>query len=996
MITFRVYILSLLLTAAPVAAQSVSASPTQASTRKALTAEAFDQWRSIRGERLSDDGKWLIYSLVPQVGDGEVVVTTTDRKTEHRHTRGFVGRPQNKPGATGPNAAITFPNAELTPDARFAIFTIEPARAEVDKAKRDKKKPADQPKTSLAIMSLPDGRVTVVPKVKSFRLPKESSRWLAYLLEPTDTTAAKKENADSAAAKLSAGAPASAAAPGQAPRPISPDTTDKRKEKKKDFGSTLVLRDLASGAEVRLDDVTAYTIDEQGTSLGYTVSSRTRENDGAYIRALSEGRTRTLLKGVGNYKALVFDKAGTQAAFVSDQEEYDRDSPRYRLYHAVLKSPTASEIVAPRSLGDTLLIIDRARLEFSDDGRILQFGVAPAIPDSIPADSLAEKAVLDLWHYRDPRLQPQQRIEAERDRGRSWPAVYHIATRKHVVLGNDTLPQLRFSRDFRAAVATTSVPYRIEAMWGEGGNDIYVVDATTGKRTLVKSRVPFGAELSPGAKYVLFFGSEGKWFSYSLATRRTIDLTGAVPKGRFDQETWDVPSQPAPWGVGGWTKGDASVLIYDRFDIWEFDPEGRRSPRMVTDSVGRKRSIVFRYVALDTTQRAIDPSKPLLLSAEDEETKASGFWRDRLGASAQPESLVMGNSRYGPPSKARKADVYLATNSTFQEFPNLWTSGPDFRDAVRITEANPQQKDYRWGTVQLVKWRSGDGVPLSGLLYKPEDFDPKKKYPMVVYFYEQLSDTRYNYNMTFPRNTVQPTYYVSNGYLVFFPDIAYTKGYPGPSALKSIVPGVQMLLDSGFVKEDGVGISGQSWGGYQVAYMITQTNLFKAAFAGAPVANMTSAYGGIRWESGLARSFQYERTQSRIGGSLWAMPMRYIENSPLFSADRVNTPLLMMHNDADGAVPWYQGIEMFVALRRLGKEVYLVNYNGDAHNPTKRANQQDIAMRQMQFFDYHLRGMPAPQWMKEGIPFLDKGRDQLPTQVATPVQAGAPGGTTQP
>jgi dipeptidyl aminopeptidase/acylaminoacyl peptidase len=232
---------------------------------------------------------------------------------------------------------------------------------------------------------------------------------------------------------------------------------------------------------------------------------------------------------------------------------------------------------------------------------------------------------------------------------------------------------------------------------------------------------------------------------------------------------------------------------------------------------------------------------------------------------------------------------------------------------------------------------------------------------------------------------INPAHYVSNGYLVFEPDIDYSTGYPGPSAMKSIVPGVQMLIERGFVKPDGIGIQGQSWGGYQVAYMITQTNMFRAAMAGAPVANMTSAYGGIRWESGLARAFQYEKTQSRIGGSLWQYPLRYIENSPLFQADRIRTPLLMMHNDNDGAVPWYQGIEMFVALRRLGREVYLINYNGDAHNPTKRANQKDIAVRMQQFFDHHLRGMPAPDWMTRGIPFLDKGRDQLAPPTMTGV-----------
>jgi dipeptidyl aminopeptidase/acylaminoacyl peptidase len=316
------------------------------------------------------------------------------------------------------------------------------------------------------------------------------------------------------------------------------------------------------------------------------------------------------------------------------------------------------------------------------------------------------------------------------------------------------------------------------------------------------------------------------------------------------------------------------------------------------------------------------------------------------------------------------------------EAPDLWAAGPELASPVRLSDANPQQSRYRWAGVELVRWRSDDGVELQGLLYKPEDFDPARKYPMVVYFYEQLSDGLYSYRMDVPRNVVQPTLYASNGYLVFMPDIHYTRGQPGESAMRSIMPGVRALVARGFVDEKAMGLQGQSWGGYQAAYMITRTNEFRAAMTGAPVANMTSAYGGIRWQSGLARAFQYETGQSRIGASLWDQPSAYIENSPLFAANRVTTPLFIMSNDGDGAVPWYQGIEMFVALRRLGKEVYLIDYNGDEHNPTKRANQIDVAIRMLQFFDHHLKGAPAPEWMVRGIPFLQKGRDQLQTPPA--------------
>ena len=169
--------------------------------------------------------------------------------------------------------------------------------------------------------------------------------------------------------------------------------------------------------------------------------------------------------------------------------------------------------------------------------------------------------------------------------------------------------------------------------------------------------------------------------------------------------------------------------------------------------------------------------------------------------------------------------------------------------------------------------------------------------------------------------------------------------------------------------------SGQSWGGYQVAYLITQTNMYAAAWAGAPVVNMTSAYGGIRWESGMSRQFQYERTQSRIGGTLWEKPDLYIRNSPLFHLPKVQTPVVIMANDADGAVPWYQGIEMFTDLRRLGKPVWLLQYNGEAHNLVKRENRKDISIRELQFFDHYLKGAPAPVWLEKGVPAVEKGRN---------------------
>jgi dipeptidyl aminopeptidase/acylaminoacyl peptidase len=302
----------------------------------------------------------------------------------------------------------------------------------------------------------------------------------------------------------------------------------------------------------------------------------------------------------------------------------------------------------------------------------------------------------------------------------------------------------------------------------------------------------------------------------------------------------------------------------------------------------------------------------------------------------------------------------------------------EFKHVKKLSDANPQQKKYKWPKVELVSWTSFTGETLKGLLYTPENLDKSKKYPMLVYFYERSSEGLYRHQRPAPsRSTINKAFYVSNDYIVFVPDITYKTGFPGQSAYNAIVSGTQYLTQQfSFIDKKHIGLQGQSWGGYQTAWLITHTDMFAAAMAGAPVSNMTSAYGGIRWGTGLSRMFQYEHTQSRIGGTLWEKPLLYIENSPLFHAPEINTPLLMMHNDNDGAVPWYQGIEMFVALRRLDKPVWMLNYNNEPHNlkGSSWANRVDLSTRMYQFFNHYLKGKPAPKWMEEGVPATEKGK----------------------
>jgi len=939
------------------------AAPLAAQPRKPITQETYDLWRTISGTTLSPDGKFAMYTQSPVVGDGEVIIRATAGDTEWRFARGYTGRPQLMPAADSA-AQFSAPPAQFSAGSRVAAFITYAPRAEFESARRAKPRALPAPRTSLTVVNLADGKAQVIPRVRSFRFARENGQYLAYLLE-----------ADSATPSTGGGAPAGAGAAGGrgGARGGAAGTRNEP-------GAPLMLRDVTTGQEVKIDDVTSYLFDEGERLLAYTTTSADTAKSGVHVRDNASGVVTTLLAGKGNYKSLAIDRKGTQVAFVSDHDDAAAPKPRYALYYASLvpakgqKGPVmASKVVDAAMVGADQLVADRGRLDFVRDGSAVQFALAPLPIDSIPADSLADKAIYDLWHYKDTQIMPMQKINAARDRNRTWAAVYQPAAKKWAKLGNDSL-RVTLADNGRIALALNPVQYAIEETWGEGGSDAYVLDATTGARTLVARKLE-GAQLSPGGKYVTYF-ENGQWWSHATAGNRKVEITAAIKDVKFENEEFDMPDIRPSYGLGGWTKDDARVLVYDRYDVWEVDPAGVAAPKNLTAGAGRAKDITYRVVNLDTEDRFLDAAGPLYLRAFNNDTKESGYATAKLGTSAAPASIVMGPKNYGALQKARKADQFLMTQQTYREFPDLWT-GATIGAVRRISNANPQEGEYPRGSVELVSWVNGDGVPLKGMLYKPEGFDPNKKYPLIAYFYERLSDGLHNYVAPAGRNTVNPDVYNALGYLVFMPDIVYTDGYPGPSAVKSIVPGVQSLIARGFVDPKRLGITGQSWGGYQTAYVITATTMFAAAVPNATVVNMTSAYGGIRWQTGLVRTFQYEHSQSRIGGSLWQYPERFIENSPLFKLDRVTTPVLFMANDNDGSVPWYQGIEFYAAMRRLQKEAYLVVYNGDEHNPTKRANQKDIDLKMQAFFGAKLLGQPEPDWMKNGIPFLKKGQDQI-------------------
>ncbi len=915
----------------------------------------YDAWRHIQNQQLSANGRFLAYAVFPQVGDGEVVVRDLKTGKEIRQSAGELPPPppannanpspeEGPPPAPGISIRFSFDDAE-------AVFLGFAPHAEVERAKREKRKSEDMPKGDLVVIHLDTGAVDRAPRVASFQLTTRSADFLAFLQAP--------ERAEK-------------------PEPATTGTAEATPRTRRPVIGELTIRNLKSTSARKLQDVSEYLLKNDGARVVYAVDSKTGDGSGVYWVGTAEAsQPVSLLKGKGRYEKLASDENQDGLAFLSNHtESAAARQGEYKLYWWDAKAPSASEIVSSRTAGfhPGWVVSERGPVTVARGGKHLFFGTAPKPPqraenDDTPQD---EKPSMDLWSWKDDYIQPMQKVRAAVERARSYRATFDVEAKKFLQLADPEMRDLIPNDNGTFAIGSDDRAYRKMQEYDERLEDTYVVNTETGSRKLAAEKHSGRVQWSPDGQHAIYF--DGKdWILIRANDGTTRNLTKDIGVS-FSRAEYDMPSRPPSEGPVVWTSDGKHVLLDDQFDIWRVSTADDSAVNL-TRGEGRKDNVSFRVVRNERAagpDRGVDPAKPLLLRAENQVTRDSGFYRTTLDASAPPVKLVMEPKNFAPAIKAKNADVYVTAASTFSEFPDLLVSDGSFHDFKKVTDLGSQLQSFTWGTSELVHFESSDGVPLQGTLYKPENFDPKKKYPMLVYIYERLTQNLNLFVEPKPMDSINVSLYVSNGYLVLEPDITYKLGYPGQSALNCVLPAIQEVVDRGFVNEKAIGIQGHSWGGYQVAYMVTRTNRFRAVEAGAPVANMISAYDGIRWGPGLPRQFQYEHTQSRIGGTPWEYPLRFIENSPIFMADRITTPVLMIHNDADDAVPWYQGIEFYLALRRLGKEAYMFTYNGEPHHVRRRANQKDYAIRMKQYFDFYLKGEAKPEWMEKGIPYIDR------------------------
>ncbi|MCP9199494.1 prolyl oligopeptidase family serine peptidase [Gramella sp. GC03-9] len=912
--------------------------------KRALTHEDYDLWKSVQSSQISNSGNLIVTEVNTSTGRGDGYLKIFNRKS---------------------GKSIEYHNgydATISADEKYIYFLRKPDYEQIRQEKKDDVKKEKQSKNAFFIYNVENNNLLdSIQRVKKYEAPEEYSGWV--VIEKFKDLKPEKSKDSTRTSEASK------------------DSVSKPKKNLALEAEYALVYDLSAQKADTIFQIKDFKMAEDAPALFYSKTKGEKKGDiGVFEYDLMEGSEKVIDTGRFAYSGIAVSKMGDQMAYITARDSTEKDSLKFELFHLRENSLNQVTDTLGKNLRKGWKLSAAQDPFFSENAKRLFFYSRPSRNFDVDTTLLEEEVPdVDVWNYRDKLIQPEQKVKLKQLEDKAFLSYLNTEDYRIVTLHDEELEYLELDKDreHRYILGYTSSPYDVSRSWKyPWSRDFYIVDTRIGSKRLALEESSASPNPSPNGKYAVYFNREDQnWYVLNLEKNEKRNLTGALEIDFQDVEN-DVPASAGSYGFGGFTE-DGKALIFDQYDIWMADLEKNEVPKNITQN-GRKNKIEYRSMRLDRENRdqASYFKNRLLVNAFDKKDKTGSLLLLNTGNGKMEKILDPENMVLDDVAVAEDADIMIYRKSNFQNYPDLYLYENRNSNAIRLTNANPQQKDFKWGTSEAFSWTAYDGTKLEGIIYKPENFDPNKKYPLIAYFYERRSDNLHRYYSPQPSaSVVNMSYLVSNDYIVFVPDIVYSEGQPGESAYNCIVSGVEALEKLEYIDQENMAIQGQSWGGYQVAYLVTKTNKFAAAMAGAPVSNMTSAYGGIRWGSGLSRAFQYEQTQSRIGKNLWEGLDLYLENSPLFGIPDIETPLLMMHNDADGAVPYYQGIEMFMGMRRLNKPAWLLVYNDEAHNLRKMKNRQDLSIRMMQFFDHYLKGEPAPVWMTEGVPAVMKGKD---------------------
>jgi dipeptidyl aminopeptidase/acylaminoacyl peptidase len=1015
--------------AAFVAAHALPAAQTAA--KKPLTIEDYTKWRTIASQEISGDGTWVAHVL-------QQMNTTPPESKPVLHLRNL-----------GTNEEVTVPHATapaFSLDSKWIAYQVDPGAAQRARAARSgggsgspppggtpPAPPSDPPATPppttpppptpsqpgtqppsppgtppagrggsppipprrVELRNLATGAIQSWEEIGSFTFNGASTHVLLRRRAP--------EPAGGAGGR--GGAPATPAPGGPGGGRGGAGTSDAPR------GLDAILVDLRTGRHQLLGSVSDASFNRRGDLLAYTVEASVKDGNGLFVMDLRSGRTTPLDNDGKHYMRMAWNEEGNAiAALKGLPVEKKRERSHVLIAFTDVRAAMASETTdgEPPAPAPTAIVLDpakaegfpadrvisdRAPLSWSEDNRRVFFGIKEqvAAPDT-NRRTRDEEADVDVWTTADERVQSQQMVRAEMDRNFTFRQAFDVAAQRFVKLADETMRDLDVAPDGKWAIGRDTRGYIHD--YKRPAADFYRVNTSTGERRLMfKAQLtgPHVFGVSPHGSHVVYW-KDGRFNVYELESGASRPLGAGSPVSFVNAE-YDHPGPRPSYGLAGYTSDGKAALVHHRYDLWLMPLDGS-APKNLTNGVGAKNEIRFRYLRpepVDPTEPraagprgSIDLSKPILLSAYGEYTKKAGFYElagDRL------KELVFEDASFGPPEKAMKADRYLFTRQTFSEYPDLRVSGLDFKDARKISDANPQQAEYLWGRRILFDYKNKDGVRLQGILAIPDDYKPGEKRPMIVTFYEKNSQGLHRYNAPSYISGMgsSPMEAVSRGYLTMMPDVHFRTGNSHSDMLECVEAATRKVIEMGYADPKRIGVNGHSYGGEGAAFIGVMSKLFAAVGMGAGV---TDLYNDFFQNWGWAYQYQggsganafdyYIYGQGRWGFTPFDQPEKYRFESAITHAARAPQPFLIMHGTSDPTVDFNNAVAFYNALRYHDKKAYLLAYPGEGHGLRGLANRKDLTIRFFQFFDHYLKGAPAPKWMTDGVPYIKKDEHKDP------------------
>lgn len=874
-------------------------------------------WPSVSAQKVltvDDYGRWSRVSDVSLSPDGRwmshAVVPNEGDRTLHLQQIDGETRHQIPVGSS----------PSFSADSRFVKYTVSPGKKEAEKLTRAKKPVVRK----LVLRNLESGTLLEFDNVATSSF-SEDGLFLAIRKNRADRTA-------------------------------------------KHRGADLLLHDLTTGVTRNIGNVETHAFDKSSTFLAYTVDAADDHGNGVYLVQLGTDRTHALDVARLDYSRLTWSEEGGSLAFLRgskpDKKEH-RANDLVVLRDVGTRRESRHVLAADDdSVTDGMVVSDLGRISFSEDERRIFFGLKA----QADAATKGKGADVDVWHWDDDRVQSVQARRSSFEKRATVSAAFDLATGAAVQLGNDDRESVQIVGKGRWGIARDTTKYRKEVTWGGARADYYRIHLGSGEATPIATALgrPMGS--SPDGRWFLFL-QNGKVYSHDLDRGHHYCLSDAAGVS-FVNELDDHPYEKPSFGVAGFTSDGLFVLLNHRYDLWRVALDGSGADNF-TGGAGERDSIRFRYSKTDPEADTIDTAAPIVLSAYGEWTKKSGYFA-RTPTAAEPTPLLYVDKQVGRPVRARHADAVAISMQSFENAPDYWITNAGFEAPRQVTDSNPQQSEYGWGRRVLVDYENGRGARMQATLTLPAGYEEGKRYPVLVYFYEKMSQRHHSYS--FPRYDDRPhmSTYASDGYVVLMPDVVYEPGRPGDSALDCVTSAVKKAIELGYADPERIALQGHSWGGYQSSFILTQTDLFCAIVTGAPVTNLVSFYNELYKSSGSVQQGIVERGQVRMGTTPWDDMALYHSQSPVHNVRDITTPFMILHGTDDGAVDWHQGLELYNAARRNGKEVILLSYPGEGHHLGKRENQIDFQVRMKQFFDHYCKGTPAPAWMTDGVPYLER------------------------